>query len=148
MFIDYKVAFDCPTLRKLLEAIAEFGIPAKLIRLCGMTLTDTKSSVKIGTNLTEPFSTKRGFRQGDSLSCDLFNIIMEMIMRKAAVNTTGTIFNKSHMLLAYADDIDIIGRGLRDVTAAFSSIEEQAAKVGLVINEDKPKLFVSTNVER
>ena len=105
--------------------MAEFGIPAKLIRLCGMTLTDTKSSVKIGKDLTEPFYTRRGLKQGDGLSCNLFNIVMEMIMRKAAVNTSGTIFNRSHMLLAYTDDVDIIGRKLRDVTAAFSGIQIQ-----------------------
>ena len=56
IFIDYKAAFDSPIRQKLLDAMAEFGIPAKSIRLCRTILTDTKSSVKIGTNLTEPFS--------------------------------------------------------------------------------------------
>jgi len=54
--------------------------------------------VKIGKNLKEPFSTNPGFKQGDSLSPGHLNIEMEMIMRKAAVNTTGTFFNKSQML--------------------------------------------------
>ena len=52
--------------------------------------------------LSEPFDTVRGFRQGDHLSCDLFNFVMESVMRKA--------LQKSVQLLAYADDIDIIGR--------------------------------------
>ena len=34
-----------------------------------------------------------------------------------------TIFYKSVQLLAYADDINIIGRTLRDVTAVFSAID-------------------------
>ena len=48
---------------------------------------------------------------------------MENIVRKAGVQRTGTIKNKSVQLLAYADDIDIIGYDLRDVAAAFAAIE-------------------------
>ena len=144
LFVDYKAAFDSPIREKLYEAMSELGIPTKLIRLCRMTLNNTRSSVKVGKELTDPFDTRRGLRQGDTLSCDLFNIIMEVIMRKAAVNMNKTISSKSHMLLAYADDIDIIGRNMREVTAVFSRIERESAKFGLAVNEDKTKLMVST----
>ena len=42
--------------------------------------------VKVGKDLSEPFDTVRGFRQGDPLSCDLFNFLMESVHRN------GTIF--------------------------------------------------------
>ena len=42
----------------------------------------------------------------------------------------GTIFQKSVQLLAHVDDIDIIGRTNRDVTAAFSAIEREFIKMG------------------
>ena len=145
LFVDYKATFDSPIRGKLYEAMADLRIPSKLIRLCRMTLTDTKSAVKIGKNLREPLTTRRGLRQGDTLSCDLFNILMEVIMRKAAVNLDKTISSKSHMLLAYADDIDIIGRNLREVTAVFSKIEKESQKMGLAVNEDKTKLMVSSS---
>ena len=57
---------------------------------------------------------------------------------------SGTIFYKSVQLLAYADDIDIIGRTMRDVTATFSAIERESAKMGLAVNEDKTKYMLST----
>ncbi|XP_051864248.1 uncharacterized protein LOC127566265 [Drosophila albomicans] len=96
LFVDYKAAFDSPTRERLYATMSEFGIPAKLIRLCRMTLSSTISSVK---------------------------------------------------LLAYADDIDIIGRSKRDVTAAFSAIEKESAKVGLAVNEGKTKYMLSTSRE-
>jgi len=40
----------------------------------------------------------------------LFNIALEKVIRDTAVNIRGTIFYKSVKILAYADDIDIIGR--------------------------------------
>ena len=65
-------------------------------------------------------------------------------MRKAGVHRNGTIFFKSVQLLAYADDVDIIGRTKRDVTAAFSAIERESAKMGLVVNEGKTKYMLSS----
>ena len=49
----------------------------------------------------------------------------------------------SFQLLAYDDDIDIIGRTKRDVTAAFSAIERESTKVGLAVNEGKTKYMFS-----
>ena len=88
--------------------MSEFGIPAKLIRLCEMTLKNAQCVVKVG-NLPEPFDAKRGFKHGDSLSCDFFNILMEKIICAAALRHTGTIYYKRVMPLAYADVVDIIG---------------------------------------
>ena len=144
LFVDYKAAFDSPTRECLPRIMSEFGIPAKIIRLCMMTLSNTTSSVKVGPETSAPFETVRGFRQGDPLSCDLFNLIMEAVIRRAGVETKGTIFYKSVQLLAYADDIDIIGTSKRAVTAAFSAIERESAKVGLSVNEAKTKYMHST----
>ena len=48
-------------------------------------------------------------------------------------------------LLAYADNIDIIGRTMRDVTAAFGAIKRENAKMGLSVNEGKKKDMLSTS---
>lgn len=148
LFVDYKAAFDSPLRDRLYAAMSELGIPAKLVRLCRMTLSNTSSSVKVGNDLSEAFDTKRGFRQGDSLSCTLFNLLMESVIRKADVHRTGTILtNRCVQLLAYADDIDIIGRTKRDVTGAFGAIEKESAKVGLAVNAGKTKFMVCSSRE-
>jgi hypothetical protein len=36
--------------------------------------------------------------------------MLDVIVRRANLQTTGTIYNKETQLLAYADDIDIVGR--------------------------------------
>ena len=145
LFVDFKAAFDSTERSYLYAAMSEFGIPAKLIRLCKMTLLNTSSAVRIGKDLSEPFDTKRGFRQGDSLSCDFFNLMLESIVRAAELNRSGTIFYKSVQLLAYADDIDIIGLNNRAVSSAFSKLDKEAKRMGLVVNEDKTKYLLSSN---
>ena len=80
-------------------------------------------------HLSEPFEAEQGFRQGVSISCDFFNILMEKIICAASLRHTGTIFYKN------ADDVDIIGRSICEVEAAFSKFAEEARSIGLAVNE-------------
>jgi Reverse transcriptase (RNA-dependent DNA polymerase) len=66
--------------------------------------------VKIQNDCSEYFETRQGLRQGDVLSTLFFNVVLEIIVRRAKLQTNGTIFNRQTQILAYADDIDIIGK--------------------------------------
>jgi hypothetical protein len=98
--------------------------------------------VKIQNDYSESFETRQGLRQGDVLSTLLFNVVLEVIVRRANLQTTGTIYNKETQLLAYADDIDIVGRSQSAVRNAYLALEGEAAKVGLKINEQKTKYMI------
>ena len=45
------------------------------------------------------------------------------------------------MPLAFADDVDIIGRSIFEVEAAFFKFAEEALSIGLAVNKSKTKLF-------
>ena len=66
IFIDFTAAFDSPVRDRVYTAMSELGIPAKLIRLCRMMLSYSCSSVNLAKDLSEPFDTVRGFRQGSA----------------------------------------------------------------------------------
>jgi hypothetical protein len=65
-----------------------------------MTMENTKSQVRIQADLSDPITTRKGLRQGDSLACLLFNLALELVVRKAGIQKNGTIFYKSVQLLA------------------------------------------------
>ena len=140
LFIYFKQANDSKRRDRLISAMYALGIPAKFVNMCRLTLTDTKSLVKVGEKL-EPFITTKGFRQGDGLSCDLFNICLEMIIRAANIDATGTIYKKA---LGYADDLDIITRDIRSLDTAVDNIVGAADHMGLQINISKTKYMFST----
>jgi len=137
LFIDFRSAYDTVKREQLYNAMSEFNIPNKLIGLTRMTMENTKSSSRIQSDLSDPITAKKGLRQGDSLACLLFNLALEMAVRKAGIQTNGTIFYKSVQLLAYADDIDIIARYRRALKEAFLSLERAAREMGLQINKKK-----------
>ena len=94
LFVDFNAPFDSPVRDRVYAVMSELGIPPKLIRLYRMTLSSSYSSVKVGKYLSELFDTVRGLRQGDPLSCELFNFLMESVLRKAGVHRNGTISYK------------------------------------------------------
>jgi len=102
-------------------------------------MNNTQCQVKIQNRLSEPINVKNGVRQGDALACLLFNIALEKVIRDAAVIIRGTIFYKSVQILAYADDIDIIGRTQSAMIEAFTSLEKAAKSMNLFINQEKTK---------
>jgi hypothetical protein len=122
----------------------ELNIPQKLTALVKATMNNTQCRVKIQNRLSEPINVKNGVRQGDALVCLLFNIALEKVIRDAAVNIRGTIFHKSVQILAYADDIDIIGRTQSAMTDAFTSLEKATKGMNLFINQGKAKYLPVT----
>jgi hypothetical protein len=121
LFIDLEVAYDSIDRRRLYAAMEELNIPQKLIALVKVTMNNTQCRVTIQKRFSAPINVKNGIRQGDALTCLLFNIALEKIVRDAALNMRGTIFYKSIQILAYADDIDIIGRTQSAMIEAFKS---------------------------
>jgi len=142
LLIDFRVAYYSVNREELWSLMAEYNFPHKMIRLLRATLAKVQSCVKVQGFFSEKFETRTGLKQGDELSTKLFNIALEGICRRAKLQLTGTIFNKSSQLLAFADDIDIVGRSLRAITDTFSKLEREANKVGLHVNEEKTKLLM------
>jgi hypothetical protein len=130
--------------------MSELNFPTQLKRLTKATLTIVTCCVKIQNECSESFKTRQRLRQGDVLSTLLFNVVLvlEVIVRRANLQTTGTIYNKETQLLVYADDIDIVGRSQSAVRDAYLALEGKAAKVGLKINEQKTKYMIAARNDR
>ncbi|WP_432652626.1 reverse transcriptase domain-containing protein [Proteus terrae] len=137
LFIDFRQAYDTPNRDELYRAMNHFGIPSKLINLSQMTLQDTWSCVKAAEGVSEQFQTLRGFRQGDALSCSFFNILLEMIMRAAEIDTKNMITNKSTQILGYADDIEVVRITTSSVASVFQRLEKEARTRGLGVKSSR-----------
>lgn len=147
LFIDFRTAYDSIKRTSLYKAMEEFGIPEQLILMTKASMQNVVCKVKIDGNLSQSFPAENGLRQGDALSCVLFNVALEKVIRDANVNSRGTILNKPVQIMAYADDIVILGRSLRNVTETFVALEKAAVNMGLHINEDKTK-YMCLNKEK
>ena len=69
---------------------------------------------------------------------------MERIICAAGLRHSDTIFYKSVIPLAYADDVDIIGRSICEEVSKFA---EEARSIGLAVNESKTKYLLSATAK-
>jgi hypothetical protein len=147
-FIDFKAAYDTLIRNEVYVGMSKLNFPTKLIRLTKATLTIVTCCVNIQNDCSESFETRQGLRQGDVLSTLLFNVVLEVIVRRANLQTTGTIYNKETQPLAYADDIAIVGRSQSAVRDANLALEREAATIGLKINVQKTKYMIAARNDR
>jgi hypothetical protein len=61
------------------------------------------------------FPVTNGLKQGDALSLFVFNFALEYSIRTVQVNKEGLQLNGTHQLLAYADDVNILGGNVHAV---------------------------------
>ena len=81
-------------IRDRYKAFKEFRIPTHLIKLIQESLSRVECKVKVQKTMSCSFTTRTGLQQGDSLSCLLFNLALEKVIRDSQINIRGTILNK------------------------------------------------------
>jgi hypothetical protein len=86
-------------------------------------------------------------KQGDALSPLLFNFALEYVIRRVQVNQDGLKLNDTRQLLAYADDVNILGGSAHTVKEnAESLVLVFATKaIGREVNAEKTKYMVHTS---
>jgi Reverse transcriptase (RNA-dependent DNA polymerase) len=99
------------------------------------------AAVRHDGKLSEWFRTSVGVRQGCTLSPDLFNLVLEMIMRMALDNETVGLRLCGRLVsnLRFADDINLMATSPDELQAVTDHVNQQSARLGLVINIDKTK---------
>jgi len=61
------------------------------------------------------FLIKNGLKEGDALSLLLFNFALQYAIRRVQMNQDGLELNGTQKLLAYADDVNILGGSVHTV---------------------------------
>ena len=126
----------------LYNILIEFGIPMKLIRLIKMCLTVTYSRVRAGKNLSNMLPIRNSLKQGDALLPLHFNFALEYAIWRVQLIQDGLKLNGTHQLMVYADDVNILGGGVRTIKENAEALVVASKETGLDVNADKTKYMV------
>jgi hypothetical protein len=80
-----------------------------------MCSNEAYSKVHIGKHLSDSFPIQNGLKQGNALSPLLSNFALESAIRKNQENHVGVKLSGTHQLLAYADDVNLLGDNIDTV---------------------------------
>jgi hypothetical protein len=72
----------------------------------------------------------------------LSNFALEYAIRRVQVNQNGLKLNGTHQLMAYADDVNILGRNIHTVQENAEVLVVAGREIGPEVNTDKTKYTV------
>ena len=93
--------------------------------------------------MTGIFEIRGGLKQGCPLSCLLFNIALEWVMRQTpreedpVTLTNGLTVDR----LGYADDVDLMGEQIEKRDRQVTNFQRAGKRISLEINEGKTKVM-------
>lgn len=137
--LDMSNAYGSVNHDALIKCLKENGGDEPLVNYVRDLYTDFTTDLMVGkTKHTTKVS--RGVVQGDPLSCILFNIVMERVI-KAIPDHLGFQISPSEPLaangMAFADDMTVITSSSEGLQTALNSLVEAATPLGMSFNPSK-----------
>jgi len=149
--LDAQKAFDSVSHDYIAQVLDRVGL-SNFIPIFRLLYKDLENDILINGQLGNKYKISNGVKQGDALSCSLFLLAMEPVIRNiennAAIQSVGC--NRLNFVwpktLAYADDVSIITRNDDTcVKEVFKEYWKLSLASGLFLNADKTEKFNITN---
>ena len=145
--LDARKAFDSVNHGYIKSVLTKFGL-GFFVPIFELLYANSKVDIMLNGKLCEGYKIGNGVKQGDALSCTLFILAMEPLIRNIEANIdVGQLESRLHGIslpkcISYADDINIItNNSIRCVRAAISEYEKFSRVSGLQLNADKTEIF-------
>ena len=151
--LDAKKAFDSVEHSYIEKCLTKFGCK-KFVPIFRTLYKDLQTDIIINGRIVKGFKINRGVKQGDALSCILFIMCMEPLIRN--INANRDIVSIQSNLLncqlpktyAYADDVNcIMVDNAAALKALFKEYEKLTRASGLELNADKTEIMRLGNEE-
>ncbi|PPQ74327.1 hypothetical protein CVT24_000429 [Panaeolus cyanescens] len=142
--LDQEKAYDKIRHDYLWKVLKTFKFPTSFIKMVQNLYANAHTRVMINGVMSEPFQVKRGVRQGDPLSCLLFNLAIEPLaeqLRKSSLRGL-TIGNAERIVASlFADDTTVYLSENDNIADLYTLLEEWCKASGAKFNTSKTEII-------
>jgi hypothetical protein len=146
--LDARKAFDSVRHDYIRRTLQEYGLTS-FIPIFDLLYRDQQVDIAINGDVVKGYGIKNGVKQGDSLSCILFILCMDPLIRNIEQNSYINRIDMGDSLLpkaiAYADDIMCLTQSKRSLRNVFKEYEHLSRASGLMLNADKTEVLDKTS---
>ena len=146
--LDAKKAFDSVEHTYIEKCLEHFGI-SNFIPIFRTLYSELRTDILINGKIKSGFNIKRGVKQGDALSCVLFIMCIEPLLRNIEKNNSIESVRSAKLRsnlpksYAYADDVNCVVRNTpRCIQEVFNEYQRLTALSGLQLNAEKTELLL------
>ena len=142
--LDQAKAYDRVDSALLIQTLGAMGLPTDLIRLISDVLVNCCTHVCINGGYSGFFSLRRGVRQGDPLSCLLYDFSIEpmgMCLRRA-ISGISLLGLTPVRLIQYADDMNLFLSDEEDLLLICETMDSTSFALGSLFNLNKTDVLV------
>ncbi len=138
--LDAKKAFDSINHEYIRRTLSEYGL-FNFVQVFDLLYHNQKVDIAINGDIIEGYNIKNGVKQGDSLSCILFILCMDPLIRNIEMNAKIERVEHENLMfpkiVAYADDITCMTTTSRSIKHIFKEYEKLSKASNLLLNADK-----------
>ena len=145
--LDAKKAFDSVHHKFLRDVLERIGLHS-FVQTLDLLYEGSQVDIMINDKLCKGYQIKNGVKQGDALSCILFILAMEPLIRNIEANQNIAALHSGKYqvtfpkCIGYADDINILTvNSIQNVRAVISEYEKFSKVSGLLLNAEKTEIF-------
>jgi hypothetical protein len=155
--LDAKKAFDSVSHEYIEEVLLNYGFGPKLRNTFQVLYKDITARVLVNGHFSSKIRIERGVKQGDALSCAIFILCIDPLIRNLnknkkiiGISMKTKMSNKrfEHKSSGYADDISIICRDSREcLEGIFEEYQRLTRRSGLELNAEKTEILRLSEAE-
>ena len=152
--VDFTKAFDTVSHDSVSEALAQQGVPWKYIRTLA-ALYEQQTGRVVADKTSKPFDIRRGTKQGDPISPQLFNAVLENALKEVQITwrqkgwgiSLGELDSDRITNLRFADDLILIASSREILGLMIKDLMHAVTRVGLELHMGKTKILTNQVVE-
>ena len=150
--LDAEKAFDSLEHWYIKEVLKKIGL-GNFVKIFDLLYRDQKVDIILNGQDAGKYKIKNGVKQGDALSCILFILGIEPLLRNinSDQEIKGININSNNIpkAVAYADDVAcIIKPEIRSLQGVFNHYDNLTKVSGLRLNADKTEIISSTSIDK